>query len=84
MLVKKQLTLEQKYNDLISELQDIVAQQYHQHGVQLIKKNISSDTIELCFNVGTKELLTMNFNNTVSAKNEWCSLCSGTLGTFCL
>ena len=34
----KQQTLETKYDDLISELEDVVVKQYSQYGVKLIKK----------------------------------------------
>lgn len=59
---KEQQKLEIKYDDLISELQDVVVKQYSQYGVTLIKKNINDTSLELCFNVGPNELLTMNFN----------------------
>ncbi|WP_258179470.1 hypothetical protein [Photobacterium phosphoreum] len=58
----KQQTLEIKYDDLISELQDVVVKQYSQYGVTLIKKNINDSSLELCFNVGHNELIAMNFN----------------------
>lgn len=58
----EQQKLEIKYDDLISELQDVVIKQYSQYGVTLIKKNINDTSIELCFNVGRNELITMNFN----------------------
>ena len=58
----KQQTLETKYDDLISELEDVVVKQYSQYGVKLIKKNINDSSLELCFNVGHNELITMNFN----------------------
>lgn len=58
----EQQKLEIKYDDLISELQDVVVKQYSQYGVTLIKKNINDTSIELCFNVGSNELITMNFN----------------------
>ena len=58
----KKQTLEIKYDDLISELQDVVVKQYSQYGVTLIKKNINDSSLELCFNVGHNELIAMNFN----------------------
>ena len=58
----KQQTLETKYDDLISELEDVVVKQYSQYGVKLIKKNINDSSLELCFNVGHSELIAMNFN----------------------
>ena len=59
---KEQPKLEIKYDDLISELQDVVVKQYSQYGVTLIKKNINDSSLELCFNVGRNEFITMNFN----------------------
>ena len=61
-LKNEQQKLEMKYDDLISELQDVVVKQYSQYGVTLIKKNINDSSLELCFNVGHNELITMNFN----------------------
>ena len=58
----KQQTLETKYDDLISELEDVVVKQYSQYGVKLIKKNINDSSLELCFNVGNNALIAMNFN----------------------
>lgn len=58
----KKQTLEIKYDDLISELQDVVVKQYSQYGVTLIKKNINDSSLELCFNVGNNELIAMNLN----------------------
>ena len=58
----KQQTLETKYDDLISELEDVVVKQYSQYGVKLIKKNINNSSLELYFNVGYRELIAMNFN----------------------
>lgn len=62
----KQQTLETKYDDLISELEDVVVKQYSQYGVKLIKKNINDSSLELCFNVGHSELIAMNFNKQLS------------------
>ena len=59
---KEQPKLEIKYDNLISELQDVVVKQYSQYGVTLIKKNINDSSLELCFNVGRNEFITMNFN----------------------
>lgn len=50
------------YDDLISDIQDVVVKQYGQHGVKLIKKTSGDGVIELRFNVGARELLTMNLN----------------------
>ncbi len=36
---EKELKPELNYDDLISDIQDVVVQQYSQHGVELIKKN---------------------------------------------
>lgn len=58
----KQQTLDIKYEALISELQDIVVKQYSQYGVTLIKKNINDSYLELCFNVGNNEIISMNIN----------------------
>ena len=62
----KQQTLETKYDDLISELEDVVVKQYSQYGVKLIKKNINDSSLELCFYVGHSELIAMNFNKQLS------------------
>lgn len=67
---KKQQTVEYRYNALISELQDIIAKRYGQYNVKLIEKNIHPDSIELYFNVGSRELLTMRLDNTSSSKSE--------------
>ena len=61
-LKNEQQKLEMKYDDLISELQDVVVKQYSQHGITLVKKNVTDSSLELCFNVGHNELITMNFN----------------------
>lgn len=55
-------TLDMKYDGLISELQDVVGKQYSKYGVTLIKKNIHDSSIELYFNVGERELISMNIN----------------------
>lgn len=62
MYFKKKNKLDVKYDDLISELQDVVVKKYSQHGVRLIKKNISDVSIELSFNIGDNELIAMNVN----------------------
>ncbi|KJG57180.1 hypothetical protein UA38_11440 [Photobacterium kishitanii] len=59
---EKELKPELNYDDLISDIQDVVVQQYSQHGVELIKKTSTNGVIELRFNVGSRELLTMNLN----------------------
>ncbi|WP_413506227.1 hypothetical protein [Photobacterium phosphoreum] len=59
---EKELKPELNYDDLISDIQDVVVQQYSQHGVELIKKTSINGVIELRFNVGSRELLTMNLN----------------------
>ena len=59
---KNKNKLDVKYDDLISELQDVVVKKYSQHGVRLIKKNISDVSIELSFNIGDNELIAMNVN----------------------
>ena len=64
----KQQTLETKYDDLISELEDVVVKQYSQYGVKLIKKNINNSSLELYFNVGYRELIAMNFNKISSVE----------------
>lgn len=60
--LKPELKPELNYDDLISDIQDVVVQQYSQHGVELIKKTSINGVIELRFNVGSRELLTMNLN----------------------
>ncbi|WP_223295687.1 hypothetical protein [Photobacterium leiognathi] len=62
MYFKNKNKLDVKYDDLISELQDVVVKKYSQHGVSLIKKNISDVSIELSFNIGDNELIAMNVN----------------------
>ena len=59
-LKNEQQKLEMKYDDLISELQDVIVKQYSQYGVTLVKKNITNSSLELCFNVGHNELISMN------------------------
>ncbi|WP_256385156.1 hypothetical protein [Photobacterium toruni] len=59
---QKELKPELNYDDLISDIQDVVVQQYSQHGVKLIKKTSNNGVIELRFNVGARELLSMNLN----------------------
>ena len=66
----KQQTLETKYDDLISELEDVVVKQYSQYGVKLIKKNINNSSLELYFNVGYRELIAMNFNKISSVDDN--------------
>lgn len=60
MSIKNKLGIE--YENLICELQDVVAKKYSQHDVRLIKKNINNSSIELNFNIGNNELIAMKLN----------------------
>ncbi|ARR51460.1 hypothetical protein CAY62_18805 [Photobacterium damselae subsp. damselae] len=59
---KKENKLKFHQDSLIADIQCVVEQRYSKYDVKLIKKVNSDGFIELQFNVGSKELLTMSLN----------------------